>query len=107
MKGLYWVILVIVLLAGAAAYVGFEHRPKLLALAGIEKPTPAAKEDSRNPQEKLADSIAQQQALAQQANQAASASANEVQRNLKTIEDINRMNRMNQQLQQQQQSKIR
>ncbi len=114
MKGTYWIAAVIILVAGALAYVGFNYKTQLLQMAGMAKPAALGRalgdgketgRDKRNPQEKLADSIAQQQSLSQQANQAASASANEVQRTLKTIEDINRMNKMNQQLQQQQQMK--
>ena len=62
---------------------------------------PTQKEQMIRDQEKIAKSIAQQQALAQQSQQQTQASLSEVQKTLQSIEEINRLNRQNQQLQQQ------
>lgn len=102
MKPSPWLIAFLVL-GALIAYAAVSQRSWIADIAGLGSDRNNA-QVSRNMDEhraKLSDPLSRQ-AASQNVNQAATNSANDVQRTLRTIDDINRMNRMNQQLQNQQ-----
>jgi len=104
------------------SYIGLQHKSAIFSLFGKVLPSKvkmirgiAGKSQSgegnaesglrmeklQDQQEKIARTLAEQQAIAQQIQRASMQSVNDTQRTLRAIQEINRMNRANQELQRQ------